>query len=176
MEALITLPGTGREIALNALTGLLRVTAVRWPFDSSITEEWPPTMVEGFRVWWDDAQPVLYLNTRGNAQPQIGDEVRLWYVKAHTIQNLDSGDATTMTSDHESVLCIGAAGHCCSFRSVGATEAVLMSGIASLKNYTEMSRIFLSEFRARLAVLARQGQSLGEEIGGGGWRMDKWDV
>src|SRR5262245_45949734 len=63
METVIVLPGDGREIALSGITDLIQVTEVWWPYDSSAsTETWPPNRVQGFRLWWDDASPVLFLD------------------------------------------------------------------------------------------------------------------
>src|SRR5262249_40638212 len=59
-ETYLTLPGDGREVALSSLTGLMAVLDVWWPFDPD-SEAWPPNQVAGFRVWWDDGQPVLFL-------------------------------------------------------------------------------------------------------------------
>jgi len=71
-ETIITLPGDGREIALEALSGLLYVVEVWWPYDSSAAcETWPPNKVQGFRLWWDDARPVLFLDIPDGAQPQL---------------------------------------------------------------------------------------------------------
>ena len=79
VETVITLPGDGREVALNALPGLTAVTDVWWPYDSAATTEtWPPNRVRGFRMYWDDDQPVLYLETEDDTQPQQDDELRLW--------------------------------------------------------------------------------------------------
>ncbi|HEX9596946.1 MAG TPA: hypothetical protein VF982_08725, partial [Anaerolineales bacterium] len=80
METVISLPGDGREIALNSLAGLIEVLEVWWPYDSDASSEtWPPNKVRGFRLWWDDAQPVLFLDILGGSQPQQEDEMRIWY-------------------------------------------------------------------------------------------------
>jgi hypothetical protein len=49
-ETYITLPGKGREVALNSLANLIAVLDVWWPFDPD-TEVWPPNQVAGFRLW-----------------------------------------------------------------------------------------------------------------------------
>src|SRR3990167_7969237 len=62
LETVITLPGDGREIALSGVSNLLDVAEVWWPYDSdAVTEQWPPNQVKGWRLWWDDASPVLFL-------------------------------------------------------------------------------------------------------------------
>ena len=69
-ETVLTLPGDGREVALNGVSNLLQVLEVWWPYDSDAGEVWPPNQVAGFRVWWDDAQPVLLLASKTGRQPQ----------------------------------------------------------------------------------------------------------
>src|SRR3989304_9242805 len=80
-ETVITLPGDGREIALDSITGLTKVTEVWWAYDSTASAEtWPPNRVKGWRLWWDDARPVLFLDTIDQSEPQTEDEVRVWYI------------------------------------------------------------------------------------------------
>src|SRR5438045_2907564 len=75
VETVITLPGIGREIALNSLTNLVAVLDVWWPYNT-LSEVWPPNQVAGFRVWWDDSQPLLILTSKSGNQPQTSDSLR----------------------------------------------------------------------------------------------------
>src|SRR3990167_722208 len=113
-ETLLLLPGDGREIALNtvSITGdLLGVIDVWWPYDSSAAEEaWPPNRVKGWSLLWDNGQPLLVLTDYTGAQPEHGDELRLWYTARHTIDGLDSAAGTTIPDQHETALCDAAAG------------------------------------------------------------------
>ena len=94
METVIVLPGDGREIALSGITGLIDVLDAWWPYDSVATAEtWPPNRVAGWRLWWDDAQPLLFLEIDAGAQPKTDEEVRIWYTKRHTIEGLEGGSA-----------------------------------------------------------------------------------
>ena len=106
---MITLPGDGREIALSDLTGLTEVTQVWWPYDfDAASETWPPNKVKGWRLWWDDAQVVLFLDIIDGSQPQTDEEVRIWYVIPHTIQDVDSADSTTIQDAHITKIVEGA--------------------------------------------------------------------
>ena len=178
METVLTLPGTGHEIALSGVTGLLGVVDVWWPYDSVATSEtWPPNRVEGWSLWWDDAQPVLYLNADNQGQPQIADELRLWYTKLHTIQNLDSAAATTVAVAHESLLVLGAAGFACLARVVDLSESA--AATIAMINLGALGEAYLKQFRARLKNL-RSGNAAGSArgqrpFGGAGWTMDQWD-
>ena len=178
-ETVLTLPGTGHEIALSGVTGLLGVVDVWWPYDSVATSEtWPPNRVEGWSLWWDDALPVLYLNADNQGQPQIADELRLWYTKLHTIQNLDSAAATTVAVAHESLLVLGAAGFACLARAVDLAETAVQQTVAT-PNLGVLGKMYLEQFRARLKNL-RSGNVTGSArsqrpFGGAGWTMDQWD-
>lgn len=177
VETVVVLPGSGREIALDSLGEILGVHSVRWPYDSSVAEVWPPNDVLGFRVWWDDARAVLFLNTRDAAQPQAGDELRLWYSKPHMIQNLDSAAATTIPAPHESVLCIGAAGFCAFARATDLSETTGVSAV-STPNLAALGSRWLKEFRGRLNAMRWNAQPAGVSgapYAAAGWTLDKWD-
>lgn len=175
METVIDLPAAGREIALNDLDDLLDVTEVWWPYDST-TEEWPPNRVHGFRLWWDDAQPVLSLSSSDGSQPQAADEVRIWYTVPQTIQNLDGADITTLRTVDDTLIVLGAAGHCCFSRSVDLTETPA-SAVTATPNYAALGSRFLKEFRYLLAKL-RPASPMppGAAPFGAGWSLDQWDA
>jgi hypothetical protein len=174
METVITLPGDGREIALNGVTGLLNVLDAWWPYDTAATSEaWPPNRVRGWRLWWDDALPVIFLEIDDSAQPKQDEELRLWYAKAHTIQDMGGAAATTMPDDHESLLVLGAAGHAAMSRTVDLIETpgTDLYQVGLLGTWGQRK---LREFQARLRklerVVARRGRAWGA-----GWSLDKWD-
>ena len=172
-ETYITLPGTGREIALNTLTGLIAVLDVWWPFDPD-TEVWPPNMVAGFRVWWDDAQPVLLLASKSANQPKLNDNLRIWYTKPHTIANLDSAAVTTVFPNHESALVTGAAAYCSLSENMDqiGTIRVDPTEVPALQQWGAAR---LAEWRAWLASLAAASPSFGPPFADG-WGIDKWDA
>ncbi len=77
-ETLLDLPGDGWEIALNNVTGLLRVMAVHWPYDSTAAEEeQEENKVTHWFLWWDDAQPIITVVTSDSSMPVEDDEVRV---------------------------------------------------------------------------------------------------
>lgn len=174
METVITLPGDGREIALSGITGLLDVLDVWWPYDSdAVDETWPPNRVRGWRVWWDDAQPVLFLEIRDSSQPQLDEEVRIWYTKRQTIQDFQSASTTTLRGDHESMLVLGAAGHAAMQRTVDLVETA-GTDLYQVSILGTWGQRKIREFQAELRKLerrhARRGMSWGV-----GWALDKWD-
>ena len=174
METVIELPGDGREIALNALAGLIEVLEVWWPYDSdAVAETWPPNKVRGFRLWWDDARPVLFLDIAGGGQPQQDDEMRIWYAKRQTIQDLDSAAVTTIMTDHESSLVKGAAAHCALSRTVDLIE-VAGADLYAIGLLGTWGRAKEREWYTFLEALRKKSARRGAPWGQG-WRLDKWD-
>ena len=174
METVIELPGDGREIALNSLAGLIEVLEVWWPYDSDASSEtWPPNKVRGFRLWWDDAQPVLFLDILGGDQPQQDDEMRVWYAKRQSIQDLDSAAATTVMADHESSLVKGAAAHCALSRTVDLIE-VAGADLYAIGLLGTWGRAKEREWYTFLESLRKKSARRGVPWGHG-WPLDKWD-
>lgn len=180
-ETVITLPGSGREIALNGLDGLIQVTDVWWPYDSDASaEKWPRFDPPGWRVWWDDGSPVLFLNGRTSVQPQQGNEMHIFYTRAHTIQNLDAAAATTPLPTHEFMLVRGAAGLVCLARAADLNETSSNMAV-STPNYAALGKLLLFGneldlgFYPWLALLRSQGQVGGEPFPRAGWLLDKYD-
>ena len=173
MDTVITLPGDSREIALNGVSGLLAVTDVYWPFDST-DEPWPPNRAQGFYIYWDDTQPVLYLNQIDGDEPQLDDELRLWYTKRHTIDGLDSASETTVPGQHDSLLVAGAAGFAALSRTIDLIEVTsadqYMTGLLGV-----WAQRKIKEFRTALEVIKR-AKSRGGMPYSQGWKLDKWDA
>jgi hypothetical protein len=175
MESVLTVPAAGREIALDGLSGLQQVTEIWWPYDSAASAQgWPPNRPRGWRLWWDDARAVLLLDADAGAEPQAGDEVRVWYTAGQRIQDLDGADATTVCAEHESLVVLGAAAYACWSRSVDQTETAATAAV-STPNYAALALRFLKLFRARLQeIRSGHGQVRGASFGPG-WRLDRWD-
>jgi hypothetical protein len=174
METVITLPGDGREIALSGVSGLLNVLDVWWPYDSDATDEtWPPNRVRGWRLWWDDQQAVLFLDITEGSQPQLDDELRLWYTKRQTIQDLESGSVTTLRGDHESIIILGTAGHAAMMRCVDLIE-VAGTDLYQVGLLGTWGQRKIKEFQAELKKIQRKQTRRGPSWMSG-WSMDKWD-
>ena len=175
METVITLPGDGHEIALSGIADLIKVLNVWWPYDSAASAEtWPPNRVNGWRLWWDDAQAVLFLEIDAGAQPKLDDEVRVWYAKRQTIQDLDSADITSLQGEHESLIVLGGAGHAAMSRTVELIEEVGtdLYQVGILGTWGQRK---LREFQAEIKILQRYEARRGPSWGAG-WALDKYDV
>jgi hypothetical protein len=177
METVLTLPGDGREIALESVTGLLGVHEVWWPYDSAAVSEaaetWPPNRVRGFRLLWDDARPILFLNLQDGPQPQQGDELRLWYTRRHAIQDLDGADASTLPLPHESMLVLGAAGQAAFSRAVDLVE-IAGTDLYQVGLLGTWGQRRLRTFREWLKEVQQQ-EARGGPAWGAGWQMDRWE-
>jgi hypothetical protein len=175
-ETVITLPGAGREIALNNVTGLLEVSEVWWPFKSTGAEVWPPNRVRGHRLWWEDGQPVLFLDLDdgGTGQPQLNDELRLWYTKMQTIASLDSAIITTVRLDHESGLVTGAAGYASISETIDQVGQVKIDPGETTTLQT-WGKARLDEFNAWLDDVRAQSARSGRPWSDQSWKLDKWD-
>jgi hypothetical protein len=171
-DEVITLAAAGREIDLSGVDGLLKVTQVRWPYDSDV-EQWPPNRVRGFYLYWNDGAPVLELNQIDGGQPQIGDEVRVWYIVRQAIEDLDLAAATTVPAVHESLIVLGAAGLSVDGRSLDLLRVTEIDpGLVT--KYEKWAEARLKEFRASLELLRGEQARCGSSWGAG-WSVDKWD-
>jgi hypothetical protein len=174
-ETVITLPGDGREIAIDALTGLVQVVEVWWPYDSLATSEtWPPNRVRGFRVYRDLGLPVLFLDIDDGDQPQQDDELRIWYTARQEIEGLDSAAATTLIPEHESVIVTGAAGYAAMSRALDLVETA-GTDLYAVGMLGTWGRSRLREFNGMLKLI-REGSSRSGSSWGRGWDLDKWDT
>ena len=111
----LTLSANGREIDISSITGLVRVEHVWWDYDSSSPGH--PPQWRHFEVW---PGKLMYINDP--SEPQSGDKVRVQYTKEHTINGLDSANATTFPVDDESFLIHGAAAFATRFRAIEISE------------------------------------------------------
>jgi hypothetical protein len=177
METVLTTPDAGREIALDGLDGLVGVHDVWWPYSTTASEEWPPNRVEGWRLFWDDARPVLVLSEGEGDQPAKSDGVRIWYTKMHTVSGLDSAAVTSVPDAHASILVMGAAGFACFARAQELAETATQASVAT-PNYAAMASRYLKQFRVLLNGLRIGGAagSAGGEPWGAGWALDKYDA
>ena len=174
METVLSLPGAGREIALDGVAGLLSVHEVWWPYDSAASQEtWPPNRVRGFRLLWDDARPLLFLDLHDGPQPQQGDEVRLWYTRRHAIQDLDGGDITSLPLPHESMLVLGASGQAAFSRALDLIE-IAGTDLYQVGLLGAWGQRRLREFQAWLKQLQEQ-EARGGPAWGAGWQLDRWE-
>lgn len=173
-ETVLTLPGAGREIALDGVADLVGVLDVWWPYASAAPEAWPPPRVAGFRLAWDDARPVLILSGRTGAQPQAGDELRLWYTRPHTVQDLDGAAVTSVPPAHLTGLLTGAAGYAAASQHLNQAGSVRLDPHES-GDLSGWAAARLRAFADWLLTLKTGPGPTGDPYGAG-WPMDKWET
>jgi len=109
-----------REYSLSTLTGLVQVTRVWWPYDSS-DPDYPPNWVQWYMI--DD--DTLYLDVE--TEPDGTEVIRVFYTKGHTIDGLDSATETTPDDMGCELLIVGAAGRVVLSQSREAIDAINVS-------------------------------------------------
>ena len=139
-----TLTAAGREISITTPAGLIRVEKVWWDYDSA-TPGYPPTW-RHFQVW---PGSILYIDD--TSEPAVGDILRIWYTKEHTLNLLDSATATTFPVEDESFLIHGAASFCARFRAIELAEKANVDDkvTARLMDWADKA---MSEFREGLTI------------------------
>ena len=139
----VTLSAAGREVDISSITDYLEIERVWWTYDSS-DPSYPPYWRD-FEVW-----PGNLLYVKAGSEPQISDVVRIFYSRAHSINGLDSASSTTLPTDDENLLVIGAAGFAAQER-MHETEGRYVP-----TKLREWAQARLAEFEKQLLHLARQ--------------------
>jgi len=138
-----------REYSLTSISGLMQVTRVWWPYDSTDPAH-PPNWVQWYML--DDDN--LYLDV--DTEPDGTEVIRIFYNSEHTIKDLDSATATTLDDAGCQLLILGAAGRCVLTQSREVIDAINVSeevtgdweswGRARVKEFYEgVDRIVSSE-------------------------------
>jgi hypothetical protein len=99
----LELSADGREVNMGSISGLTRVVKVWYPYDSCAPES-PPNWVR-----WDKWGDVLYLSS--DEEPASGATVRIFYHKVHTVEGLGEAQSTSVPSEDEEALLLGAAAY-----------------------------------------------------------------
>lgn len=148
-----------RVYDLSALTGLLWVERVWYPYEANEPPGWAPFVVAGSS---------LYL--LGPAAPRTGEVARVWYAKAHTL----SATTSTIPDGHDHVIVLGAV----AFAHLDWASYALARVNASERApdaYRTYAHARYAEFRARLDALALERAARSESrvvwpLRGGGGR------
>jgi len=109
-----------REYSLATLSGLLQVTRVWWPYDSTDPDH-PPNWVQWYMI--DD--DTLYLDVE--TDPDGTEKIRVFYAVGHTIDGLAGESVTTPDDMGCELLIVGAAGRVVVSKSRDAIDAINVS-------------------------------------------------
>ncbi len=143
--AILTPPAGARTVSLAALTNLVDVECVCFPYTAS-DPEYPPRAIP-FHLTWDEDEPLLYLDTP--REPDGVDAVRFVFRMPHTLNGLDAATETTFEASEEQLLVLGAAGYACVERSVDLAETVGQQAVAT-PNLAAIGTRLLKLFRDKL--------------------------
>ena len=157
----LTLSADGREIDVSSITDYHTIEQIWLDYDSS-DPEYPPRWAD-CQLWPGD---ILYVDA-GN-EPQSGDVVRIWYTRLHTINGLDSASATSLPTNHDTLIVTGAGG-CAAQERIQDEESRYVP-----RKLREWAQARLREFERGLKQLAREE---GIEHSGiaEGPALDRWE-
>ena len=138
-----------KELSLSALTGLLDVRKVWFPYTSATPED-PPRELTDWMIHWDAGVPKLYLGDSAFS-PGGADVARIFYVIPHTLNGLDSATTSTFPAIDDGLLVLGGAGYACIARGVDLSETAANMAVTT-PNLAAIGEAFLSQFRKRLGA------------------------
>ena len=113
-----TVSTAGRKQTITA-PGLIAIIQLVHPYNASAADPFVYEREDFYQVY-ENNSPVLYFT--GEDIPQTDEVVYIKYGAKHTIDDLDSAEATTVRDDHEDILVVGAAGQAAMMRASGLNE------------------------------------------------------
>jgi hypothetical protein len=168
----LTLAGAGQMQSLAALSVLIEVVEVVFPYDAAAVLYRP--YAQPWQFAWKDGIPTLWLG--GQPAPQAGEVLHVMYTAAHTIDGLDGAVATTLPADHEAAISSGAAALAANMRALRLVEAH-GSRTDEAGKWLDSAAPLEKRFHAFLDGLRSGGRVRPpvwrQEVG---WRLDGWDV
>ena len=172
LSGTLTLVSTGEMQSLAALSGLMEVVELVFPYDAAASLYRP--YAQPWQFAWRDGSPLLWLG--GQPVPQAGEVLHVTYTAAHTIQGLDEALATTLPVEHEAAISSGAAALAANARALRLVEAH-GSRTGEAEKWLACAAPLEKRFQAFLAGLRSGGRVRPpvwrKEMG---WRLDGWDV
>lgn len=105
----LTPPANDKLVSLSALTGLLDVTKVWFPYTASFSED-PPCELTDWYLEFDAGVPKIYLGDSAYT-PDGVIVARAFYTKPHTLNGLAGASATTYPATDDGLIVQGAAGY-----------------------------------------------------------------
>ena len=143
----ITVAAASREVSITTLTDLTRIVRVWHPYTVASPED-PPEWRQ-----WEMWLTTLYI--LDGAKPAISDVVRVYYHKPHTIEDLDSGAATTVAAEDEELVVTGAGAYAALEKSRGSVGEAGVS-TDTPQHWLTWASGRLQDFKAQLAELRRR--------------------
>jgi len=146
----LTLAAAGREVDISGLTYTPSgIAEAWWPWDAA-NPAFPAPVV--LFDWWI-REEVLYLRTA--TAPAVGDVVRVFYMRHHTLNGLDSATADTVSAADAELVALLAAARAAGIRASDTSGRINVSGYTPV-HWAESARALEARAREELErVLAR---------------------
>mgnify|MGYP005824350585 CR=1 FL=1 len=163
-STVLTLPAASKLIDLTTLTGLLYPIKISCPYlDDSAEETETP-----FHFYLAGGIPTIALDS--DTTPTAGDQAKIVFAKAHTIQSLDAAPDTSILTVHDSMIVVGAAAYALDLRAAQLMEAYGQRSIDITRILT-LAVNYHTRWETYLATLKSYTWSLFPR----GFALDQWD-
>ena len=167
--AALTLTEDGVELSLAALSDLLGMTEVWFPYAAPVAGMGELFGVCPFRFFWDGgppfsaAVPTLRLEPAGGRIPRAGESLRLFYTGVLKVDGLEGAALTTLQARDEALVALGAMGQAALSRALDLMETPSQD-LYAVTLLAVWGRTRLKEFNAGLE--ARRAASAQAKGGG----------
>lgn len=170
--AALTLTADGAELSLEALSDLIGVCEVWYPYTPAGAGVGEVFGVCPFRFFWDGETPTLRLEPEDGRAPRAGECLRLFYTGRLKLNGLDGATLTTLPGQDEALVVLGAAGQAALSRALDLMETPSQD-LYAVTLLAVWGRTRLKEFNAGLEVRRAASARRGAGVSwGGGWTVD----
>ena len=130
------------QIDISSLTGLLKIESVEFPLEQS------PKYMQHSEQWG----PHLYMEDEGD-----GSNARVRWTKKHTL----AAGSTTIPTEHEEILVLGATGHLAMSASAYTVDRANIAGRYGTQSFRLWARERLSRYDHKLKAISRSNKVIG---------------
>ncbi len=170
--AALTLTADGVELSLEALSDLIGVSEVWYPYTAAAAGVGEVFGVCPFRFFWEGETPTLRLAPEDGKIPRAGEGLRLFYTGMLKLDGLEGATLTTLPARDEALVALGAAGQAALSRALDLMETPSQD-LYAVALLAVWGRSRLKEFNAgleaRRAASARRGAGVSL---GRGWEVE----
>lgn len=140
MSQVVAVSAEGRQQPLDVPGSLKTLVRAQYPYSGDSSP-----FFELMYLSYPQGAPAVFF--AGEAVPQAGEQFKVFYTAAHSVDGLDGAEATSVPAAHEGLLVRGAAGYACYMRAAQLSESLASSGAQLL----QLAGFHLANFRAALA-------------------------
>ena len=148
-SAIVTVPSTGATLSLAALTDLLCLTAVIYPYVAGIDWRTAPP------VFWSLTDPATLLLQDGSWFT-AGEKALLLYQRTHTVNGLDGAVTTTVPDNWKPTLLTAAAKHATALRLRQLAESPRARETAAYQTLRTLHNEHAAAYTRRIAAITQR--------------------